>query len=231
MVVDLEVDATLGDGFYCFFIHVLLINYVLLSHIYIFFWKKLYGSVGFENTCTFSGKWNVSRRNQGLSGIIHKEFLLLIVTPSFHICTSIPKRVHDIPTASHSSPFPWSKSGRHMNPVFISWFPHFQPSSSTSQITISNVCWSLQNSILYKPAITNSMHSQSQYTLTPPLPKHILYFKQLAEDLRNIFTSVGHARKSWTQPASSFPWFTSKTKRWNLGLILPGLQITGLQLW
>ena len=84
----------------------------------------------------------------------------------------------------------------------------------------SNVCWSSQNSTLDQPAITNSMHSQSKYTLTPPPSKHILYFKQLAEDLRNIFTSVGHARKSWTQPASSFPWFTSKTKRWNLGLIL-----------
>ena len=30
------------------------------------------------------------------------------------------------------------------------------------------------------------MHSQSQYTLSTPLPKHIVYFKQLAEDLRNI---------------------------------------------
>ena len=87
---------------------------------------------------------------------------------------------------------------------------------STSQITISNVCWSSQNSTLDQPAMTNSMHSQSQYTLTPRLPKYILYFKQLAEDLRNILASLGQARKSWTQPTSSFPWFTSKTKWWIL---------------
>ena len=101
---------------------------------------------------------------------------------------------------------------------------------NTSKITICNVSWSLQNSTLYKSAITNSMHSKSKYTVTPPLPKQILNFKQFVENLRNIFTSVSHARKSWIQLASSFPWFTSKTKRWNLGLILPGLQITGLQL-
>ena len=229
MVVDFEVDSSLSDGFhyYCFFYSQEKLGFTK-SHLH-FFWKKLYMGVGFENTCTSSKKWNVSRWNQDLSGMICKEFLLFIVTPFFHICTSMPKRVHEIPIVSHSFPFPWSKSVRHINPVFISWFPHFQLLSVRVR-TISNVCSSLQNSILHKPAIPNSMHSQSKYTFTPPLLKHILYLKQLAEDLRNIFTSVGHARKSWTQPASSFPWFTSKTKRWNLGLILPGLQITGLQL-
>ena len=44
--------------------------------------------VGFENTFTFLGKQNVSRRNQGLTGSIYKESLLLILTPFFHICTS-----------------------------------------------------------------------------------------------------------------------------------------------
>ena len=40
MVVDLEVDATLGDGFYyyCFFIHKK--NQVLLNHVYNFFEKS-----------------------------------------------------------------------------------------------------------------------------------------------------------------------------------------------
>ena len=76
MVVDLEVDAILGDGFYyCFF----------YSQKELGFTKSY---LGFENTCTFSGTLNVSRRNQGLNGIVYKEFLLLIVTPSFHICTS-----------------------------------------------------------------------------------------------------------------------------------------------
>ena len=88
MVVDLEVDATLDDGFYyyCFFYSQKELGFTK-SYLH-FFWKKLYTGVEFENICTFSGKWNVSRRNQGLSGIIYKEFLLLIVTPSFHICTS-----------------------------------------------------------------------------------------------------------------------------------------------
>ena len=63
----------------------------------------------------------------------------------------------------------------------------------------SNVCWSSQNSTLDQPAITNSMHSQSKYTFTPPLPKNMPYLEHLAEDLRNISTSLGHARKSWTQ--------------------------------
>ena len=52
IVVDLEVDVTLNDGlyYYCFF-------YSYLQ----WFWKNLWMGVGFENTCTFSGKWNVSR--------------------------------------------------------------------------------------------------------------------------------------------------------------------------
>ena len=44
-------------------------------------------SVGFENAYN-EMSWNAYRRSQGLSGIIYKEFLLLIVTPLFHICTS-----------------------------------------------------------------------------------------------------------------------------------------------
>ena len=44
MVVDLEVDATLGDGFYyCSFIHKK--NQVLLSNIYTFFFEKSYTRV------------------------------------------------------------------------------------------------------------------------------------------------------------------------------------------
>ena len=54
---------------------------------------------------------------------------------------------------------------------------------NTIQIIISNVCWWLQNTVLDQPAITNSMHSQFKDTLTSPLPKHILYLKQLAEYL------------------------------------------------
>ena len=44
--------------------------------------------VRFEITCTFSGKQNASEWNKDPSGIIYKEFLHLIVTPYFHICTS-----------------------------------------------------------------------------------------------------------------------------------------------
>ena len=76
--------------------------------------------LGFEITCTFSGKWKVSRRNQGLSGIIYKEFLLLIVTPSFHICTSqeqfqkeymtIQRRPTLLPSPEASQGDTWTRS-------------------------------------------------------------------------------------------------------------------------
>ena len=68
----------------------------------------------------------------------------------------------------------------------------------------------LQIPCIHNPSTSSHPHFQSI----------ILYFKQFAEDLRIIFTSFGHARKYWDQPASSFPWFTSKTKISNLGLTL-----------
>ena len=52
-----------------------------------------------------------------------------LLFPHLHFLTAIPERLHDIPTASHPSPFPWSKSRRHRKPIFGSWFPQFQPSS------------------------------------------------------------------------------------------------------
>ena len=39
---------------------------------------------------------------------------------------SNPQQSTDV--AYHPSPFPWSKSRKHMKPVFSSWFPQFQPS-------------------------------------------------------------------------------------------------------
>ena len=57
-----------------------------------------------------------------------------------------------------------------------------------SKIIISSIWWFSQNSTSGQSAIANSMHLESKYTLTPPLPKHSLCFKQPTEDLRNIFT-------------------------------------------
>ena len=56
MVVDLEVDSTLGDGFYyyCFFYSQEELGFTK-SHLH-FFRKKLYMGVAFENTCTSSRK-------------------------------------------------------------------------------------------------------------------------------------------------------------------------------
>ena len=103
MVVDLEVDATLDDGFYyyCFFYSQKELGFTK-SYLHFFFFEKSYTRVWDLRR----SESNIPRWNQGLSGIIYKEFLLFIVTPPFHVCTSIPKRVHNIPTASHSSPFP-----------------------------------------------------------------------------------------------------------------------------
>ena len=99
--------------------------------------------VGFENTCTFSGKWNVSRRNQGLSSIIYKEFLLLIVTPSFHISTSLQQsqkeymtfnRRPTLPPSPEASPGDtWTRSLLFLYYLLIS---SLSTLVSTSQITV-----------------------------------------------------------------------------------------------
>ena len=57
MVVDLEVDATLGDGFYYFFYSQKELAFTKF-YLQLFFEKKLEIGVGFENTWTVSGNWN-----------------------------------------------------------------------------------------------------------------------------------------------------------------------------
>ena len=56
MVVDLEVDATLGDGFnyYCFFFSQKQLGFIK-SYLTLF-WKNTANGWGFENTCTLSRK-------------------------------------------------------------------------------------------------------------------------------------------------------------------------------
>ena len=77
MVVELEVDANLGDEFYyyCFFYSEKELGFTK-SYMQLF-WKKLQMGVGFENTCIFLGKWNVSRFVTRLYGWEHKILRLL----------------------------------------------------------------------------------------------------------------------------------------------------------
>ena len=56
------------------------------------------------------------------------------------------------------------------------------------------------------------MHSQSKYTALT-IPKYILYFKQLTEDLRNFFTSLGARKKIRNSTRFFIPLIHIKTKQ------------------
>ena len=115
-------------------------------------------------------------------------------------------------------PSPEASLGDTGNQSLVAGFLNFNPRQYESNY--HKQCLLIVTKFYLRSASDYKFHALASKYNTPSLPKPILYFEQLAEDLRNIFTSWTHARKSGTQPASSFPWFTSKTKRWNIGLIL-----------
>ena len=60
-----------------------------------------------------------------------------------------------------------------------------------------------------------SHHNQDSSLLTPTSNFQYMKFSLISA---SGFHPWSHVRRSWTHPASSFPWLTPETKRWNLGL-------------
>ena len=106
MIVDLKVDATLGDGFYYFFYSQKELGFTK-SYLHSFLRKAI-------NRCGIWEHLYIFREVKYLqteSGL-ERYYLYRIssldchpVIPYLHLLTATPKRVHDILTVSHSSPF------------------------------------------------------------------------------------------------------------------------------
>ena len=65
-----------------------------------------------------------------------------------------------------------------------------------------------------------NLHLTSAYYYKFYTHPHATIFLTARRRSKESFHPCGHARKSWTHPAPSFPWLTSETKRWNFGRTL-----------